>query len=322
MEKMYPMRLRPVCKSPIWGGTRLLQDFGKDCSALTLGESWELTVRPSEVSRVENGVFAGMRLDEVIKEHKNEITGGKFGVSDFPLLIKLIDAGDRLSVQVHPDDAYAKRIENGCGKTEMWYIVEAEAGAELILGLKEGVNAADFAKAVTEGKTDAALRHVPVHAGECYFIPAGLVHAIGRGILLAEIQQNCDCTYRVYDYERRDSQGNLRELHIQKALDVIRSFSEAEIEAARYSHAVKGERNEELLAHCGFFRVKKWSLHGRRLIPDAGHMRHVLIIAGEGVLECNGVAYPITRGESWLLPATLSELSVSGNVTLLITTSN
>ncbi len=322
MKTMYPMRLAAVYKFPIWGGDRLLKYWNKDCSASSLGESWELTVRPGDVCRVENGAFAGMGLDEVLKQYKNEVTGGKFGASDFPLLIKLIDAGDRLSVQVHPDDAYARRTENSSGKTEMWYIVEAEDGAELILGLKDGVSAADFAKAVAEGKTDAALRHIPVHAGECYFIPAGLVHAIGRGILLAEIQQNCDCTYRVYDYDRRDSQGNLRQLHIQKALDVIRPFSTDEIEAVRYSRAAEGARDEALLAHCDFFCVKKYTVCERCEFSNAGHMCHILVTDGEGELRCNGVSYPIARGESWLLPAAMSNVLALGNMTLLLTSAD
>ncbi len=311
---VYPMQLQGVTKSPIWGGVRLLRDFGKKSDAATVGESWELTVRRDEVSVVANGAYAGERLDCVIDRLGDALTGGAFGSDNFPLLIKLIDASDRLSVQVHPDDKYAKEVENDRGKTEMWYIVDAEPDAEIICGLADGVDADAFARAVAEGDISRALKHQPVHPGETYFIPAGLAHAIGRGILIAEIQQNCDLTYRVYDYDRRDAQGNLRELHVQKALDVTRPFGEDEIRAIRYSNAEQSEICEDLLAACAFFRVV-------RLCPQAetpcdvsgnGSMRHLLVLSDGLSLQCADASYLLHKGESWLIPAALNGVSLVG----------
>lgn len=319
--KLYPMKLLGVTKSPIWGGTRLCREYGKQSSAKTVGESWELTVRRDEISTVENGVFSGKGLDEVIGLCGRDVTGGDFGVSDFPLLVKLIDADDRLSVQVHPDDVYAARVENDRGKTEMWYIVDAAEGAEIICGLADGVDSKDFAKAVAEGRVESVLRHLPVAAGEAYFIPAGLAHAIGKGILIAEIQQNCDLTYRVYDYCRRDADGKLRELHIERALDVTRPFCEDEINAVRFSQARGEERDQdELLAACDFFRVKKIELcKDTRELGRRGVMQHLLLLSDGLTLHCDGVMYPTKKGESWLLPAALDGALLVGEGSALLT---
>lgn len=321
---LYPFQLSAITKSPIWGGDRLCREYGKSSSAATVGESWELTVRREEVSRVQNGLYAGEGLDTLIKRFGKDVTGGGFGAEDFPLLIKLIDAGDRLSVQVHPDDSYAARVENDRGKTEMWYIVDAEEDAEIICGLADGVDDEAFAKAVAEGRLETALKHQPVKAGEVYFIPAGLAHAIGRGILIAEIQQNCDLTYRVYDYDRRDANGNLRELHIQKAIEVTRPFSLEEIDAIRYSNAKKDERNDpELLAACDFFRVNRLELHGEcRSIGRRGVMQHLLCLTGGMSLSYSGERYSLQKGDSWLLPAALDGVCLEGTGSLLLSSVN
>ena len=320
--KLYPLCLCGVTKSPIWGGRRLLDDWGKRAETDTIGESWELTVRKNEKCKILNGALAGKILDEVIDSFGKDVTGADFGSSDFPILIKLIDANDRLSVQVHPDDSYASRVENDRGKTEMWYIVDADEGAELICGLADGVTSADFADAVREGRLEAALKHLPVKKGECYFIPAGMPHAIGKGILIAEIQQNCDLTYRVYDYERRDASGNLRELHVEKALDVIRPFSEAEINAVCYARTGGVPESENVLAHSAFFRVEKLMLTGESVSLQERKMQHLLCVDGEALLTCDGVEYRVRRGESWLVPASLSGVMLTGNATLILSSVN
>lgn len=316
--KLYPLRLCGITKSPIWGGTRLLRDWGKSSDATTVGESWELTVRASEVCTVTNGALDGKSLDEVISSYGADVTGGDFGSTDFPLLIKLIDAEDRLSVQVHPDDTYAARVENDRGKTEMWYIVDADPDAEIICGLADGVSREDFAAAVASGTMESALKRQPVHAGETYFIPAGLTHAIGKGILIAEIQQNCDRTYRVYDYERRQPDGSLRELHVEKALDVIRPFTEDEINAIRYSRTGGVAESDAVLAHCDFFRVEKRDLTLSPITLREGIMQHLLCLDGNATLECGGECYTLARGESWLIPAALKGVTLTGDATLLI----
>ena len=323
MTKLYPLKLTGVTKSPIWGGTRLLKDWNKSSDRETVGESWELTVRPQDMCRVANGSLTGEPFDALMEKWGAGLTGRQMSVSEFPLLIKLIDAQDALSVQVHPDDSYAARVENDRGKTEMWYIVEADEGAELVCGLAEGMDREGFARAVSEGRISEALHHQPVHAGESYFIPAGLAHAIGRGILIAEIQQNCDPTYRVYDYDRRQADGSLRELHVEKALDVIRPFTDDEIDAIAFAHTGGKPEGADVLADCEYFRVEKKTLTEAPVeLALRGTMRHLLCLSGEGTLACDGVSYPIGKGESWLLPASLESVTASGNAVLLVSQAN
>ena len=323
MEKLYPLRLVGVTKSPIWGGTRLLKFWNKTADAETVGESWELCVRREEMCRVQNGVLMGKSLGELIDRYGKQLTGADYTSQSFPLLIKLLDAADTLSVQVHPDDAYAAKVENDRGKTEMWYIIEADEGAELICGLADGLTTEDLAKAVEDGNVEAALHHQPIRPGEVYFIPAGFAHAIGKGILLAEIQQNCDLTYRVYDFERRQPDGSLRELHVEKALDVIRPLSAEEIDAIRYSRTGGVAPSEEVLVDCEYFRVEKLETKGEPMtVSQEGRMRHLLCIEGNGALLCDGVRYEVRKGESWLLPACLDDVTVVGEVTLLLTVGN
>lgn len=306
---VYPIRLKPIAKSPIWGGTRLKTAWGVESDAPTVGEGWVLTLRPNEKNTVLNGAWAGKTLDEVI---------GAFGASAerFPLLVKLLHANDTLSVQVHPDDDYAARVEHDRGKTEMWHILEAEPGAELIFGLREGVSREDFAEAVREGDPERALGHVPVKPGETYFIPAGMPHAIGRGILLAEIQQNCDLTYRLWDFGRLGADGKPRELHVKKGLDVVRPFTNAEIEAIRYEKDPTADRNT-VLAACSRFRVEKRTVKGSVPLPAAEGFRHLLCIAGEGAVEADGSAYPVKRADSYLLPPE-QPLTLTGDMTVLL----
>ena len=236
--------------------------------------------------------------------------------TDFPLLVKLLDAKENLSVQVHPDDAYAARVENDRGKTEMWHILEAEEGSELIMGLREGVSREDFARAVRAGKTESVLRHVRVRAGETYFIPAGMPHAIGKGILLAEIQQNCDLTYRIWDYNRLGKDGKPRELHVEKALDVVRPFSAEEVDRLRYQSEPNTDR-KTILAACPQFRVERLEIAGKNRLQTKKGISHLLCVEGEGELAFGGISYPIRQGSSYLLPPQ-TEGTVSGKMTILL----
>ena len=324
MEKLYPLKLTGVTKSPIWGGTRLPREWNK-CApdGGTVGESWELTVRQKEMSIIQNGPLAGTPVGDLLRERPTELMG-KTAVTggEFPLLIKLIDAADRLSVQVHPNDDYAARVENDRGKTEMWYIVDADEDAEIICGLTDGIDNAAFCAALEKGELMSVLKTQKVAAGETYFIPAGLAHAIGKGILIAEIQQNCDLTYRVYDYDRRGADGSLRELHIAKACDVIRPFDEAEIDAIRYSRGLP-ESREEVLADCEYFRTEKRNLTGNaHTLAQNGYLSHLLCLEGDGTIECDGASYPFHRGDSILLPACLCDLTLTGTGTVLIATAS
>ena len=322
MKKLYPLFLSGVTKSPIWGGMRLPREWNK-CApdGGTVGESWELTVRQKEMSIVQNGSLAGKTVGKLLRNCPDKLMGkSSLPNGEFPLLIKLIDAADRLSVQVHPDDTYAARVENDRGKAEMWYIVDADKDAEIICGLVDGFDNVAFVSALQKGELMSALKEQKVHRGETYFIPAGLPHAIGKGILIAEIQQSCDLTYRVYDYDRRTADGSLRELHIDKACDVIRSFDKDEIDAIRYSREIPSSR-EDVLADCDYFRVERLNLsETAHTLPQNGYLRHLLCIDGNGTLTCDGISYPFRRGDSILLPASLESITLTGNGTVLIST--
>ena len=315
--ELYPFKLSYVTKSPIWGGTRLRREWGKQSEAETVGESWELTVRKEEKSRITNGAYAGRTLESVIAEAGRNLIAPDYTGREFPLLVKLIGACDRLSVQVHPDDAYAARVEHDRGKTEMWYIVEADEGAEIICGLREGATKEDFAAAVADGDPERVLKHCRVRPGESYFIPAGLPHAIGKGILIAEIQQNCDLTYRVYDYNRRQPDGSLRPLHIQKALEVVRPFTDEEIAEIRYARRSDTLANGEILADCSYFRVERLRLCGSHRLPACAAMRHILCLGGKAALLCGGETYPLRKGDSWFLPP-MPELQIEGELLALV----
>ena len=315
MTPLYPLKLSYVTKSPLWGGRRLIDEWGMSPASVSIGEAWMLTVRDKEMSVIENGPEAGKTMRQYFADRGGAVIGLSYDGGDFPLLVKLIDARDKLSVQVHPDDAYAKRVENDRGKTEMWYIVEADEGAEIIYGLKDGMSAEEFRTAVREGKLADTMHHCPVHAGETYFIPSGMLHAIGAGILIAEIQQNCDLTYRVYDYERRGADGSLRELHVHKALDVTAPFTEDEVNAIRYEC---GAASEQTLAHCRYFKTDKLDIRGScTLTVDAMSFVFVLCLEGEGGIFYNGEMHSVRRGDGYYLPAGMGDLRLEGNMVLL-----
>ena len=316
MKHLYPLKLSYITKSPLWGGRRLLDGWGMKAEADTVGEAWMLSVRQKEMSIIENGPLAGMTMREYIDQYGGTaVIGTAYDGGDFPLLVKLIDACDKLSVQVHPNDDYAARVENDRGKTEMWYIVEADEGAEIIYGLKDGMTAEEFRSAVREGKLADTMCHCPVHAGETYFIPSGMLHAIGAGILIAEIQQNCDLTYRVYDYERRGADGSLRELHVDKALDVTVPFTEDEVNAIRYEC---GAASEQTLAHCRYFKTDKLVItESAEWKVDEVSFAFLLCLDGQGVIRVGDTSYEIGRADGFYLPANLGDVSLEGQMTLL-----
>ena len=294
--KKYPLKLSPVCKEIIWGGTKLKTEYGKVCNLDKVAETWELTARYDGMNTIVNGEYAGMTIADYLGDKAEK----------FPLLIKLIDACDKLSIQVHPDDEYAQANEGEFGKTEMWYIVDAEPGAKLVYGL-ENYNKDTFASAAKEGTLEQYLHYVDVHPGDVFFIPAGCVHAIGAGILIAEIQQSSNVTYRVYDYNRRGKDGQLRPLHVEKALDVIIDYTEDEINAIRYSDGYF----DGALANCKYFRVER-SVGDITLNVQDGFM-HVLCLSGEGTIG----GEPITKGDSYFLPAGIGAVEVKGNAEII-----
>ena len=317
MKHLYPLKVSYIAKAPIWSGRRLLDGWGMTTTDAVLGEAWMLTVRKNEMSVIQNGALCGMRLDDYITNYGSDVVGKNYHLEDgFPLLVKLIDAADRLSVQVHPDDDYAARVENDRGKTEMWYIVEADEGAEIIYGIKDGMSADEFREAVRGGRLTDTLHHGPVHAGETYFIPSGMLHAIGSGILIAEIQQNCDLTYRVYDYERRQADGTLRELHVDKALDVTVPFTEEQVNAIRFAH---GREDAQTLSHCPYFRTRRFNTATERSLTVSDEsFAFMLCIGGSGSLTYQGVCYPLNRADGYYLPAGLGSIQLDGSAELLV----
>ena len=313
--KRYPVKIQHIAKSAIWGGQRLKLEWGKSGDGENIAETWELSVRPNEMGTVLNGEAKGMTLRAYIEACGADCVSPDYRLEDrFPLLVKLIDAADRLSVQVHPDDAYAGRVENDSGKTEMWYIVDAEKDARIVYGLAPGVTQEDFARGAAEGRWDDVMCSMPVQAGECYFIPAGMLHAIGKGILIAEIQQNSDLTYRVFDYNRRQADGSLRALHTEKALDVVRPFTENEVDEIRFARG----RDGDLLANSRYFRAYRKQVVGEGcLCVSRDSFVSLLCIDGKGELIFDGESYSVRRGDSYYLPAGLGECRLTGNMTLI-----
>lgn len=300
----YPMLLTPCPRSMIWGGNRLKTKFNKVAPFDTLGESWELTCRPEAESTIANGVYKGQRLCDVIN-----------CTDSFPLLIKFIDARDDLSVQVHPDDNVTDENGHSLGKTEMWYIIEADKGSELIYGLRDDVSEQRFEELVRRGDFENALNRVKVKAGDCYFIPAGQVHAIGKGILLAEIQQNSDTTYRLYDYGRLDNNGKQRELHIEKALSVIKKFSTEDIDGIRFSLG----NSINSLANCSKFSVYLKSAPTNTI--SASPFSALVCISGKGKIICGDNHYTASAGDTFYCPEGL-EMEITGNLTFIEAISN
>ena len=321
---MYPLKLRFIAKSALWGGSRLKEAYGKACDLSPLSETWELSCRAAEDCLIENGPAAGMTLGRYFEDYGARLVGRAYAEEDaatrrFPLLIKFIDACDKLSVQVHPDDAYAAAHERDPGKTELWYVVEAKPGARLIYGLADGVTSADFEAAVREGRIGDVVRYVPVEKGQTWFIPSGMLHAIGEGILIAEIQQNSDLTYRVYDYDRRGADGKTRPLHTEQAIAVTRPFSEEEVAAVRFDPAVCPLPYGEALAAGRYFRVSRLLLDGKQTVTvEEDSFLHLLCVEGEGEIVTDGDRYPITCGDSFFLPAGLGAVTLQGKATLLL----
>lgn len=312
------LKLKPVFKDYIWGGQRLRDDFGFESDLPKLAEGWMLACHKDGMNTVENSEFKGMVLEKVIETVGNEKLCGTNALSFpyFPVLIKLIDAKDNLSIQVHPDNDYARRVEGEFGKTEMWYVLDAAEGATLIYGFKEKISKEAFEEAIKSDTLPDILNVVEVKKGDMFFIEAGTVHAIGKGALIAEIQQNSNSTYRVYDYGRVGADGKPRELHVKKALDVSKT------EPPKYDTKPQGKKEhfedytKELLASCKLFTVYHFEISKSvTLFADKTSFNHVLVTEGSG--EIGGI--PFKKGDSFFVPASYGEYTVSGKCEILVT---
>jgi mannose-6-phosphate isomerase len=320
MNTLYPLKFTPILKDKIWGGSKLKELFNKPSETNKLGESWELSGYNGDISVVSNGFLKGNTLNELIEIYMGDLVGDEvfdhYGHT-FPLLFKLIDANDNLSIQVHPGDEVAMERHNGFGKTEMWYVIDAEPEGELIIGFKKDCTKEAYLKALEEGDLEALLQRIKVTKGDVLFIPAGLVHAIGKGVVLAEIQQTSDLTYRIYDYKRVDENGNERELHTEEALDVI-DFSASSDPKTIYTRSI----NElATLVSCEYFttNILRFNEQFNRFYGKVDSFVVYMCMEGNFELVCNGERTAVTKGETILIPASVHdvELIPQEEVTLL-----
>lgn len=307
---MEPLKLCSVKKQIIWGGERLAREYGKGILGEKIAESWELADRPDGTCTICGGAYDGKPLSEYLAVHRDEVFAGWNG-DRFPLLIKLIDAADDLSIQVHPDDEYAAAHTDDLGKTEMWYIVDAAPDAKIIYGLKRHYTTEELRVGIAAGTLEQMMNYIPVKKGEVYFIPSGTVHAICRGLLIAEIQQNSNITYRVYDYNRRGADGKLRALHVEDALAVIEKIPEP------LSRRAESDPAQGMLAKCGFFTVYH-KVGAFSMTAGTESFVHLLCLDGSATLEWREGKMSVRKGESVFIPAGLGNFSMSDGADIIV----
>lgn len=315
----YPMKLIAPLKDYLWGGTRLRDEYGKETQMAKVAESWELACHRDGKSVIANGAAAGQTLADWLAEAGADALGtraAKFPY--FPLLIKLIDAHDDLSVQVHPADDYALRVAGEFGKTELWYVVEAAPGAELLYGFQHEISKEEFARRIADNTLLDVVRHVPVQKGDVFFIPAGTLHAIGKGILICEIQQNSNTTYRIYDYGRVGADGKPRDLHVEKALDVT-SLAPAPAHACGKAVDLFAGARARLLAECDYFTVYHLVVDGGcEFTVDEDSFQCLTALSGSMQLRSETDELSIKKGESVFLPANLGQCALKGTGELIL----
>lgn len=321
MTNLKPFKFEPYLKSVLWGGEKIAKYKGIVTDQHNIGESWEISGVDGHESVVAEGNDKGLNLRQIIEKYKGDLVGNavyaKYG-DTFPLLVKIIDAKGDLSVQVHPDDTLAKARHNSYGKTEMWYIIDAEEGAPIYAGLSKQITPEEYEKLVAENAImDVIARH-DSHAGDLFFLPAGRIHAIGAGNLLAEIQQTSDITYRVYDFDRRDANGNPRELHTEQAKDAI----DYTVYPEYNSEYDRNGKSATPLVKCQYFDVKREIIDGVSTI-DASTDSFMIIMCldGEATITDNlgGVTH-VKKGESILVPAVITSMKAEGKATFMTST--
>ncbi len=312
LRRLYPLKFKPIIKDKIWGGTRLRDILNKNTKTDKAGESWEISCVPKDVSVVSNGFLKGNKLEELIEVYMGDLVGDavfeKFGLM-FPLLIKFIDANEALSIQVHPDDELARKRHNSFGKTEMWYVINAEKDSEIIIGFNQTVNKDIYQKNLKDKTLDKILNKEKALKGDVFFLPAGRVHAIGAGVLLAEIQQTSDITYRIYDFDRLDVSGKPRELHTDLALDAIdyNKYPEYKISYDRKPNLANQ------LVKCNYFTVN--FMHLTQTVEKDYYQldSFVIFICLDGA--CSIQYYEtetehLRKGETVLLPAEIKNIKL------------
>ncbi|WP_174522644.1 mannose-6-phosphate isomerase, class I [Alkalihalobacillus trypoxylicola] len=316
MSVMEPIFLQPVFQERIWGGEKLNTQFGYEIPSKLTGEAWVISAHPNGQSKVENGRLAGKTLKEVWENEGELFNKSKNQEEDYPLLVKILDAAENLSVQVHPDDQYAREVEGvPYGKTECWYVISAEEDSELIIG-HHAKSHQELKDMVDSGHWDKLLRRVKVQAGDFVYVPSGTIHAIGKGIVILETQQSSDITYRVYDYDRTDSEGNKRELHLEQSIQV--TTVPHEDYAVSSSEKVYGELLEKKLVEEYYFKVYHWQLNGEAALQLENDFLQVSVLEGEAVLTINGTDYHIKKGKHFILPNGIKEYSLKGKAEFIV----
>ena len=320
---MKAIKLNPAFKDYLWGGTKLRDEYGKKCDLDKVAESWELSCHKDGCSVVADGEYAGLTLPQYIEKAGKAVLGTdceKFEY--FPILIKLIDAKQNLSVQVHPDNDYAMRVEGEYGKTEMWYVVDCEPGAGLLYGFKHEISKEEFRRRIEDNTLLEVTNRVEVHPGDVFFIEAGTLHAIGGGILIAEIQQNSNTTYRVYDYGRVGADGKPRQLHIEKAIDVTR-LAPATRPCGRPQAKPEAFDGGSVLplASCDYFTVKEMEVTSHAaLMADEKSFHSLLLLDGSLTLFMGGEKLEMKKGASVFVPAGSGDYTLTGKGRLILTT--
>lgn len=309
------VKLLPAFKDYLWGGTKIRDIYGMDCDYDMIAESWQLSAHPAGQSIIAHGKHKGMRFGNYLSAVGREVLGWKCGpLQKFPLLAKFIDANENLSVQVHPDDEYALAHENESGKNEMWYVIDAEPGSGVYVGFNRTVSREEVIRRVADNTILEVLNFCPTEPGDVFFIPAGTAHAIGAGNLIYEIQQSSNCTYRLYDYDRVDKFGNPRQLHLEKALDVL-DFSKYKQMAFQFNENSPGR----ILSQCKYFEVVVYEVDGEEKIQiDDSKFQSVVCIKGNGILELKEYKIEIAAGDSVFIPAVTAVLKIKGCLTAMI----
>lgn len=323
MEKLYPLKFKKVFKEKIWGGRSFSEKLNMELPTEKLyGESWEVSSHKNGMSVVENGRLEGKTLEKLFLDYKGDLVGESIYFKyegKFPLLIKYLDINDKLSVQVHPSDDYALRVEGEFGKSESWYILEASSDAKLIMGLKNGITPEKFAEKTKNKDFENLFNIISVKKGDFINVTPGLIHASLEGsVVICEVQQNSDMTYRIYDFDRLVD-GKLRDLHLDKAMEVIDYENTPQIstDETRKSVAVDGGSKQEI-ARDKYFNIDKLLLDGSYNDLDTDSFMIYSILEGEGNLNYDGETYPIKKGDTWYIPPKL-EVTVDGKLEILKT---
>ncbi|MDO6820573.1 type I phosphomannose isomerase catalytic subunit [Zobellia sp. 1_MG-2023] len=316
---MHPLKFNPILKERLWGGTKLKDVLGKPIENDITGESWELSTVPGDISVVSNGDLAGASLQDLIEKDPESVLGKsvyeRFG-TDFPILIKFIDAKQDLSIQLHPNDELAKKRHNSFGKTEMWYVMDADDDASLIVGFNKDVSKEEYAESMKNDTLLDLLNYEKVKEGDTFFINTGKIHAIGAGVLLAEIQQTSDVTYRVFDFNRRDKNGNLRELHTEQALDAI-DYNKKDDFKVKYDNT-KDKVNQ--MVDCPYFKTDFLDLNAGMTqdVTNRDSFTIFMCVGGAATIANENGSVQIQKGETTLLPASSNTIKITTEGTKLL----